>query len=73
MYYIVIYIYVLVLPHDFFGNQTTAHPVVKVCVAVSLASHAYGRVAPYMLQLRGDLLSLHPFGKRLYVNPGFVG
>ena len=38
MYSVITYLYVLVLPHDFYGNQTTAHPVMTVCVAVSLAS-----------------------------------
>ena len=35
-FYIVLYICIC-LPYDFFGNQTTAHPVVKVCAAASLA------------------------------------
>ena len=62
------------MPFDYCGNLTTAHPVVKVCAADSQAitslydwSCLLGPVAG------GALFSLSPFGKRLYVNPGFGG
>ena len=49
--YIILYLLVYVLPFDYCGNLTTAHPVVKVCAADSQA-------IPSLHDLSGSLVKL---------------
>ena len=70
---IILLLYIILLhcmvAFDYCGNPTTAHPVVKVCAADSPAILRWsGLICPVA---GGALFLLSPFGKRLYVNPGF--
>ena len=61
------------LPFDYCGNLTTAHPVVKVCAADSKAIPSLHNLSGSLVKvMAGPLLSLSPFGKQLYVNPGLL-
>ena len=53
-FYIVLYICIC-LPYDFFGNQTTAHPVEKVCAAASLAIPSLHGLSSSMVKLVAEL------------------
>ena len=53
-FYIVLYICIC-LPYDFFGNQTTAHTVEKVCAAASLAVPSLHGLSSYIVQLVAEL------------------
>ena len=54
------------LPYDFFGNQTTAHPVGGVCAAASLAIPSLHGLSSTIVKLVAGLsFTLSPFGKRL--------
>ena len=57
---------------DYCSNLTTAHPVVKVCAADSQAIPSLYELSGSLVKVLAELsFSLSPFGKRLYVNPGF--
>ena len=53
-FYIVLYIGIC-LPYDFFGNQTTARPVVKVCAADSLAIPSLHGLSSSIVKLVAEL------------------
>ena len=53
-FYIVLYICIC-LPYDFFGNQTTAHPVEKVCAAASLAIPSLHGLSSSIVKLVAEL------------------
>ena len=72
-FYIVLYICIC-LPYDFFGNQTAAHTVEKVCAAASLAIPSLHGLSSSIVQLVAELSLTFKsvwLKKRLYVNPGF--
>ena len=69
-FYIVLYIG-LCLPHDFFGNQTTAHPVVKVCAADSLAIPSLQGLSSSIVRLVAGLsLNLKSVWQAALCQPG---
>ena len=53
-FYIVLYICIC-LPYDFFGNQTTAHTVEKVCAAARLAIPSLHGLSSSIVQLVAEL------------------
>ena len=53
-FYIVLYIGTC-LPYDFFRNETTAHPVVKVCTADSLAIPSLHGLSSSIFRLVAEL------------------
>ena len=52
--YIVLYICIY-LPYGFFGNQTTAHPVEKVCAAASIAIPSLHGLSSSIVKLVAEL------------------
>ena len=53
-FYIVLYICIC-LPYDFFENQTTTHPVEKVCAAASLAIPSLHGLSSSIVKLVAEL------------------
>ena len=53
-FYIVLYICIC-LPYEFFGNQTTAHTVEKVCAAASLAIPSLHGLSSSIVKLVAEL------------------
>ena len=53
-FYIVLYIGIC-LPYDSFGNQTTAHSVVKVCAADSRAIPSFHGLSSSLVKLVAEL------------------
>ena len=61
---------ICILPYDFFGNQTAAHPVVKGVLAASLASTSLHGLGSSTVRLLAEFsFTSSPLGRRLYVNP----
>ena len=55
-YYCVMFLYsTIYLPYDFFGNQTTAHTVEKVCAAASLAIPSLHGLSSSIVKLVAEL------------------
>ena len=48
-------IFCICLPYDFFRNQTTAHPVEKVCAAASLAIPSLHGLSSFIVKLVAEL------------------
>ena len=53
-FYIALYIFIC-LPCDFFGNETSAHPVEKVCAAASLATPSLHGLTSSIVKLVAEL------------------